>query len=59
LVKTGGIIAFHDTALSEDNMGVPQLITEIRTGKYTNGKRINMIEIVENKWSGISYFYKS
>lgn len=59
LVKKGGIIAFHDTALSEDNMGVPQLITEIRTGKYTNGKRINMIDIVENKWSGISYFYKS
>ena len=59
LVKKGGIIAFHDTALSEDNMGVPQLIAEIRTGKYTNGKRINMIDIVENKWSGISYFYKS
>lgn len=59
LVKPGGIVAFHDTALSEDNMGVPQLIAEIRTGKYTNGKRINIIDIVENKWAGISYFYKS
>jgi len=58
LVKAGGIIGFHDTALSEDNMGVPQLIAEIRTGKYTNGNRINMHDIVENKWSGISYFYK-
>lgn len=58
LVKKGGIIGFHDTALSEDNMGVPQLIAEIRTGKYTNGQRIDIKDIVENKWSGISYFYK-
>jgi cephalosporin hydroxylase len=58
LVKQGGIIGFHDTALSEDNLGVPQLIAEIKTGKYTNGQRINVIDIVENKWSGISYFYK-
>jgi hypothetical protein len=58
LVKKGGIIGFHDTALSEDNIGVPKLISEIRTGKYTNGQRINVIDIVENKWSGISYFYK-
>lgn len=58
LVKKGGIIGFHDTALSEDNIGVPQLIAEIKTGKYTNGQRINVIDIVENKWSGISYFYK-
>ncbi len=58
LVKTGGIIGFHDTALSEDNMGVPQLIAEIRAGKYTNGKRIDVKDIVENQWSGISYFYK-
>lgn len=58
LVKKGGIIGFHDTALSEDNPGVPQLIAEIKTGKYTNGQRINIIDIVENKWSGISYFYK-
>jgi len=58
LVKPGGIIGFHDTALSEDNMGVPQLIAEIRAGKYTNGKRIDVKDIVENQWSGISYFYK-
>lgn len=58
LVKKGGIIAFHDTALSEDNLGVPKLIAEIRTGKYTNGQRIDIKDIVENKWSGISYFYK-
>jgi len=58
LVKKGGIIGFHDTALSEDNLGVPQLIAEIRTGKYTNGQRIDIKDIVENKWSGISYFYK-
>ncbi len=39
-------------------MGVPQLIAEIRAGKYTNGKRIDVKDIVENQWSGISYFYK-
>jgi len=58
LVKKGGIIGFHDTALSKDNLGVPKLIAEIRTGKYTNGQRIDVKDIVENKWSGISYFYK-
>ena len=58
LVKPDGIVGFHDTALSEDNMGVPQLIAEIRAGKYTNGKRIDVKDIVENQWSGISYFYK-
>lgn len=58
LVKPGGVVAFHDTALSEDNVGVPQLIAEIQIGKYTNGQRVVMHDIVEDAWSGISYFYK-
>jgi len=59
LVKSGGIVAFHDTALSADNVGVPQLIAEIQNGKYTNENRIVMHDIVEDAWTGISYFYKS
>lgn len=59
LVKPGGVVAFHDTALSEDNVGVPQLIAEIQIGKYTNGHRVAMHDIVEDAWSGISYFYKT
>lgn len=58
LVKKKGIIAFHDTAMSEDNVGVPKLITEIQTGKFTNGTRVEIHDIVENRWSGLSYFYK-
>jgi len=58
LVKEQGIIAFHDTAMSEDNVGVPKLITEIQTGKFTNGRRVTIHDIVENRWSGLSYFYK-
>ena len=58
LVKTGGIIGFHDTKLSESNIGVPKLISEIRDGKFTNGNRIVIEDIFHSNYLGISYFVK-
>lgn len=58
LVKTGGIVGFHDTKLSESNMGVPKLISEIRDGKFTNGNRIKVEDIFHSNYLGISYFIK-
>ena len=58
LVKKGGIIGFHDTKLSESNVGVPKLISEIRDGKFTNGNRIIIEDIFHSNYLGISYFIK-
>jgi len=58
LVKTGGIVGFHDTKLSESNMGVPKLISEIRDGKFTDGNRIKVEDIFHSNYLGISYFIK-
>ena len=58
LVRKGGIIGFHDTKLSESNIGVPKLISEIRDGKFTNGNRIKVDDIFHSNYLGISYFIK-
>ena len=58
LVKKGGIVGFHDTKLSESNIGVPKLISEIRDGKFTNGNRIIIDDIFHSNYLGISYFIK-
>lgn len=58
LVRSGGIIAFHDTKLSEHNTGVPTLISEIRDGKFTDGNKIEIKNIFHSSYLGISYFYK-
>jgi cephalosporin hydroxylase len=58
LVKNGGIVGFHDTKLSESNIGVPKLISEIRDGKFTNGNRIVIEDIFHSNYLGISYFVK-
>jgi len=59
LVKRGGIIAFHDTILVKGyNEAVPNLMTEIKNGKYTNGDNIKLHNIHKSKTQGISYFYK-
>lgn len=58
LVKKGGIVGFHDTKLSESNVGVPKLISEIRDGKFTNGNRIIIEDIFHSNYLGISYFIK-
>jgi len=58
LVRKGGIIGFHDTKLSESNIGVPKLIWEIRDGKFTNGNRIKVDDIFHSNYLGISYFIK-
>jgi cephalosporin hydroxylase len=58
IVKKGGLIGFHDTKLSENNIGVPKLISEIRDGKFTNGSRILINDIFHTNYLGISYFIK-
>ena len=59
LVKRGGVIAFHDTILVKGyNEAVPNLMTEIKNGKYTNGDNIKLHNIHKSKTQGISYFYK-
>ena len=59
LVKEGGIIAFHDTVYSKGaNEDVPKLIQHLKEGKYTNGKKLPIVDIVESETQGISYFIK-
>ena len=59
LVKKGGIVAFHDTIYSSGyNEDVPKLIRDLKNGKFTNGKRIPIKDIVESETQGISYFIK-
>ena len=59
LVKSGGIIAFHDTIhVKSFNEAVPHLMDEIALGKFTNGKKVKMNHIHKSLTQGISYFYK-
>jgi cephalosporin hydroxylase len=58
LVNKGGIISFHDTILTESNIGVPKLMEEIKSGKFTNGNPIDIINIFYSNHLGISYFIK-
>ena len=59
LVKKGGIVAFHDTVYSSGyNEDVPKLIRDLKNGKFTNGKKLPIKDIVESETHGISYFIK-
>lgn len=52
LVKSGGIVAFHDTFF--DDEGVPQLIKELESGRFGTDYKIN--HILHSERVGISYY---
>lgn len=56
LVKSGGIIAFHDTVNSNYENNVPKLIDQIKLGQF--GAIQDIKSIVHSKNLGISYYIK-
>ena len=57
LVKPGGIVVFHDTALSipDSFYGVPKLISQLKEGKL-DGKPKKIVDIIHSDNQGISYY---
>ena len=54
-VKPGGLIAFHDSICSANDMyGVPQFLRELAAGQV-DGERHTIYDIIRSKSIGISY----
>jgi len=56
LVKSGGVVAFHDCAVNiEGSYGVPQFLEKLSEGQI-NGKNYNLQRIVCSKNLGIAFY---
>jgi len=57
LVKTGGIVAFHDCLLSEIEGGAAGFVNDVEEGKV-DGIHREMHRIVHSKYAGIAWYEK-
>ena len=59
LVKSGGIVAFHDLELDYDYDGGPKgFFKDLESGKIISGKKYKLNRIQYSKYHGIGYYIK-
>lgn len=54
LVRSGGMVVFHDSILAQENGGVGHLTQDLRSGRF--GKKYKLIDILHSKSVGTSFY---